>query len=84
MNYIILIGFSAALLTTVSFIPQMVRVIKTKSTEDISLGMFACLSAGILMWLIYGILINSIPMMIANTISFFLNLIILTYKLKYK
>ena len=84
MNYITLIGFSAALLTTVSFIPQMVKVIKTKSTEDISLVMFACLSVGILMWLLYGILINSIPMMIANTISFIFNLIILTYKLKYK
>jgi len=84
MNYIEIIGFTAAILTTVSFVPQMIKVIQTRSTGDISLGMFACLTTGIFMWLIYGIFIISIPIIAANLLSFMFNIVILFYKLKYK
>lgn len=83
-NYIELIGFTAAIFTTISFVPQMIKVIQTKSTGDISLGMFACLTTGILMWLIYGIFIISIPIIAANLLSLIFNIIILLYKIRYK
>ncbi len=84
MNYVELTGFTAAILTTVSFVPQMIKVIRTKSTGDISLAMFAFLTTGILMWLIYGIFIVSIPVISANLLSLLFNMVILVYKIRYK
>ncbi len=79
-----LIGFSAATLTTVSFLPQVIQVWKTKSTKDISLGMFSIFSTGVFLWLIYGILIKDWAIFVANFVTFILASIILTFKLKYK
>ena len=79
-----LIGFSAATLTTVSFLPQVIQVWKTKSTKDISLGMFSIFSTGVFLWLIYGILIKDWAVFFANLITLILASIILTFKLKYK
>ncbi len=79
-----LIGFSAATLTTVSFLPQVIQVWKTKSTKDISLGMFSIFSTGVFLWLIYGILIKDWAIFVANFVTLILASIILTFKLKYK
>jgi MtN3 and saliva related transmembrane protein len=79
-----LIGFMAATLTTVSFLPQVIQVWKTKSTKDISLGMFSIFSAGVFLWLVYGILIEDWAVFMANLITLILASIILTFKLKYK
>jgi MtN3 and saliva related transmembrane protein len=79
-----LIGFSAATLTTVSFLPQVIQVWKTKSTKDISLGMFSIFSTGVFLWLIYGILIKDWAIFVANLVTLILASIILTFKLKYK
>jgi MtN3 and saliva related transmembrane protein len=79
-----LIGFSAATLTTVSFLPQVIQVWKTKSTKDISLGMFSIFSTGVFLWLIYGILIKDWAVFVANFVTLILASIILTFKLKYK
>lgn len=79
-----LIGFSAATLTTVSFLPQVIQVWKTKSTKDISLGMFSIFSTGVFLWLIYGILIKDWAIFAANFVTLILASIILTFKLKYK
>ena len=79
-----LIGLTAATCTTMSFLPQAIRVIKTKRTRDISLGMYVIFSFGTFLWLTYGILTKDIPIMSANSITFTLSLIILTMKLKYK
>ncbi len=78
------IGFLAATLTTISFLPQVIKVWRTKSTQDISLGMFLIFSCGILLWLIYGILIQDWAIFLANFITLILASIILFFKLKYK
>ena len=83
MNYTSLIGFSAAILTTVAFLPQVIQAWKTKSTKDVSLLMFAIFSVGIFLWLIWGILIMEWPAILANAVSFILALAILFFKLKY-
>jgi len=58
MDWITILGLIAATLTTGSFIPQAVKVVQTKSTKDLSLGMFVILTAGIVLWLAYGIFIG--------------------------
>lgn len=64
-----LIGFVAAACTTVSFAPQLIKAWRTRSTEDISLGMYLILTFGILMWLIYGVLLSDAPLIVANGIT---------------
>ena len=66
---ITLLGLIAATLTTIAFIPQVIKAWLSKSTKDISLIMYALVTTGILLWLIYGILISDIPLIFANVIS---------------
>ena len=78
------IGFFAAFCTTVSFLPQAIKVYKSKSTKDISLSMFLIFTIGVLSWLIYGLIINDLPVILANAVTLILSLFILIYKIKYK
>ncbi|HWS40080.1 MAG TPA: SemiSWEET transporter [Arenimonas sp.] len=78
-----LFGYLAAFLTTISFIPQVIQVWRSKHTKDISLGMYSIFTLGIVVWLTYGILLNSWPIIIANTITVFLAGSVLAMKLKY-
>ena len=78
------IGFFAAFCTTIAFVPQAIKVYKSKSTKDISLYMFLIFTIGVLSWLIYGIIIFNIPVILANAVTLVLSLIILIYKLRYK
>jgi MtN3 and saliva related transmembrane protein len=64
--------------------PQLLKVLKTKSTKDISLGMISIFSGSIFLWLVYGILLKNSPIIIANFFGFIQSLIILVYKIKYK
>ena len=66
------IGFISATLTTIAFIPQVVRVWKTKSARDVSLGMYALFNTGVALWLYYGLLIESWPIIAANCITLLL------------
>jgi MtN3 and saliva related transmembrane protein len=84
MSFTEIIGFGAAVLTTGSFIPQAIQVIKTKDTTSISLSMYILFSLGVVLWLIYGFFINNMPMIIANTVTVCLASIILYYKLTEK
>jgi MtN3 and saliva related transmembrane protein len=84
MDYITAIGFMAALLTVIAFFPQLVKVWKTKLTRDISLGMFSIFCCGVLLWFVYGILVNDLPIMIANFLIVVQAFIILLFKIKYK
>jgi len=85
LNFILkYIGFFAAFCTTISFLPQAIKVYKSKSTKDISLYMFLIFTIGTFCWLIYGVVISSIPIMLANTITLILSFFILIYKIKYK
>jgi MtN3 and saliva related transmembrane protein len=79
-----LIGILAGVLTTVSFLPQVIRAARTKSTGDISLGMYVILAVGIFLWFIYGISIGSLPVILANGVTFVLAIIILALKVKYR
>lgn len=69
MDYTQLIGTSAAILTTIANIPQTYRIIKTKSTKDISTLTYCMLAAGFILWVLYGITRNDYPVIIANGIS---------------
>ena len=79
-----IIGYIAAFLTTFSFIPQVVKVIKDKQTRNISLQMYLIFSLGVSLWLVYGILIGAFPIIMANGLTLIFSVIILIYKLKYK
>ena len=69
MDLIIALGLIGAILTTVTLLPQLVKVFKTRSTKDISAGMFALFVTDFFVWLIYGILIKDIPLIIANSFA---------------
>ena len=84
MDYITAVGFLAATLTTISFFPQLLKVWRTKSTQDISLGTFSLTCTGIFLWFIYGALLENWPMIISNSFGFLQALIILLFKVKYK
>lgn len=77
------IGFVAAILTTVSFLPQVLKVWQTRSAKDVSLGMYLLLSVGVALWLIYGISIHSWPMILSNLITLMLAGTVLAMKLKF-
>jgi MtN3 and saliva related transmembrane protein len=78
------VGYLAATLTTAAFVPQVAQVWKSKSTKDLALPTLLSFIAGVSMWLIYGLLVQSTPVVIANTVTLILNLVILRFKLKYK
>ncbi|MEW6015044.1 MAG: SemiSWEET transporter [Candidatus Zixiibacteriota bacterium] len=84
MDAISLLGYLAGTLTTLSFLPQLIKVIKSRSTKDISLLMFVVICIGIFLWLVYGILIGSPPIIIANVVTLAIAGMILLYKLRYK
>ncbi|MGF7079931.1 SemiSWEET transporter [Mucilaginibacter sp. UYCu711] len=84
MSYIEIIGFMAAFSTTVSFLPQAVKTIRTKDTSGISLSMYVVFTVGTFLWLIYGIMSPSAPVAVANAITFLFSAIILGYKIRYK
>lgn len=77
------LGYIAAFLTTVSFIPQAVHTIRTKDTSGISLLMYVVFVLGIATWLVYGFLIQSNPIIAANVVTLLLSGTILFYKLKF-
>ena len=77
-----LIGLLAAILTTTAFIPQVYKVIKTKSVKGLSLTTYLIFTTGVMFWLIYGLLKSSISMIIGNGITFLLAFLILYYILK--
>ena len=78
------IGFFAAFCTTIAFLPQAIKVYKSKSTKDISLYMFLIFTIGVLSWLMYGIVISDLPIILANSVTLILSLFILVYKIKFK
>ncbi len=77
------VGSVAAALTTTAFIPQAWQVWRTRHTHDISLGMYAIFTTGVALWLAYGLLLHSWPIIIANSITFLLAGAVLLMKLRY-
>ena len=78
-----LIGSVAAICTTISFLPQLIRVYRLKSAREISLTMFLVFSFGVFLWLLYGVFIRSFPVILANVLTLALSLAILGLKLRY-
>ena len=76
-------GYFAAVLTTIAFIPQLLKTFISKRAEDVSLTTLIMFLTGVGSWIIYGFRINSKPILIANIITFILNLLILIFKLNY-
>ncbi|MCX6682660.1 MAG: SemiSWEET transporter [Methanoregula sp.] len=83
MDATVLIGYLAGTFTTVSFLPQVIRSYTTRSTHDISFKMLLLFGAGMLLWTIYGILVNSMPIIAANVITFALVVVLMAMKVKY-
>jgi MtN3 and saliva related transmembrane protein len=78
------IGFIAAILTSASFIPQAIQVIKTKDTSGISLLMYSMFVLGVALWTVHGFIINDLAVIGANIVTFIFAFIVLAYKIKYK
>ena len=76
-------GYFAAVLTTAAFLPQLIKTLKTKKADDVSLTTLVMFICGVGSWIIYGYKISSFPILIANVITFVLNLFILISKLYY-
>jgi MtN3 and saliva related transmembrane protein len=79
-----IIGLIAAVLTTASFLPQVFKTYKTKDTSGLSLTMYIVFFIGVVLWSVYGIYINSLSIILANSITAILALYLIFMKLKYK
>ena len=84
MNGISVLGLLAASLTTISFLPQVIKTWKSRSAKDLSLGMFSIFTLGVALWLVYGIAINDLPVILANVVTLILASTLLFFKLRWK
>jgi MtN3 and saliva related transmembrane protein len=78
------LGFVAGVLTTAAFIPQVLKIWRTRSARDISLGMYLVFTSGVALWLVYGIALGSLPIIVANVCTLVLALAVLLMKLRYR
>ena len=78
-----LVGYAAGLLATAAFVPQVAKTFKARSARDISLGMYVLFCAGVALWLIYGLLIASWPVIVSNTVTLVLSSVVLVLKLRH-
>ena len=78
-----ILGYISATLTTIAFLPQIIKTVQTKSAKDVSMGMFVLFTIGVFLWIIYGILTRTYPVLIANAVIFCLALAQILLKIKY-
>ncbi len=83
MDLAFIIGICAASLTTISFLPQVIKAWKTKQTSDLSLLMVVLLLLGVFLWLVYGLMLKQSPIILANSVTLVLAITLLGLKLKY-
>lgn len=84
MNWVSLLGYLAAGCTTIAYLPQALKIIKTKQTKDLSLLMYFVVTTGLFLWFMYGVFIHDWPMILANGITMLLTFTILILKIRYK
>lgn len=84
MNFVSLVGFGAGTLCTLAYLPQALHSFRTKSVGDISLIMLVSLNVGLVLWVTYGFLIHSLPIILPNAVTFFLAFPLLVMKLRYR
>ena len=77
-----LIGYAAGILTTAAFLPQVTKSLKTGKTQDISLSMYLLLVSGVALWLVYGLMIHSTPVIVSNIVTLALAATVLVLKLR--
>ena len=82
MNNANIIGVIAGVLTTISFLPQAIKIYRTRHTRDLSLPMYIVLFIGVFLWLCYGVMVHSYPIIIANAVTMAIDLYILIMKVK--
>ena len=83
-NYITTLGLIAGVLTTIAYLPQLIKTWQTKSAHDLSWSMLIVLCTGIILWLVYGFYIQNIPIIAANIVTFIFTSMILVLKIEYK
>ncbi len=79
-----IVGLIAGVLTTIAYLPQVRKTWKTKSVKELSLSMYIVMFVGVMLWLTYGILIDSISIILANIVTGILTSLLIYLKLKYK
>ena len=82
-QYTSLVGATAAVFTTIAFIPQAYHSYKTRDLSGVSLGMYSVFTLGVALWLAYGLLLHNLPLIISNAITLALSLLILILKIKH-
>jgi MtN3 and saliva related transmembrane protein len=78
-----MLGYVAAALTTVAFVPQALKTVRSRDTSGISLGMYVIFTTGVAFWLVYGLALSALPIILANSITLPLAATILALKLRY-
>ncbi len=84
MDAIQFVGLAAGMLTTIAFLPQVIKTWKSRSAKDLSLGMFSLFCLGVVLWLAYGFLVWDIPVIAANLLTLMLASTLLFFKLRFK
>jgi MtN3 and saliva related transmembrane protein len=84
MDHVSVLGYLAGALTTLSLLPQVIKICKSRSAGDISFVMYLFFVAGISLWIVYGIAINSMPVIIANAISLCLGITVIILKFRFR
>lgn len=84
MEFVTALGFAAGTLTTIAFWPQLRRTWKTRSADDLSLGMLLTFTTGVFLWLLYGMYLHALPIIVANAITLILTLAILVLRIRYR
>ena len=84
MDLITILGLVAGSLTTIAFIPQLMKTWRSRSAKDVSLIMLVVFSTGVFLWLIYGIYLQALPIILANSMTLIFNLIIVGLKIRYR
>ena len=77
------IGTVVDLLTTIAFLPQAIKIWRSKSAKDVSLAMFVCFCTGIILWVIYGFMLGAFPVILANVVTLCIAATILVFKIRY-
>ena len=83
MDYVELIGYAAATLATLAFLPQVLKSWKSQSTGDLSWGMLSLIASALFLWLVYGLLISSLPLILEDAISLVLVLALVFIKIRH-
>ena len=78
-----ILGYISATITTIAFLPQIIKTLKTKSAKDVSMGMFVLFTVGVFLWVVYGFLTGTKPVLIANIVIFCLAVTQILLKIKY-